>query len=213
MLPFLKKKPEAATAAATPPAWHPNFRNFERLPDTKVVRTAFFFNGIAVFVAVVALLWFAYNEYQLRGLNRQIEDWQRQIERDRPASNKAIAQYRAFQSEGTRITEIDAFIRSRPPVSEILLHLGQTLPANIALDGFDLRDSLLTVRGTVRGAPDMASGYASAYLKKLRTDEYFAAKFEDVKWGPQGLSRSPQTGRLVLEITLRQKAASEDKKP
>jgi hypothetical protein len=214
MLPFQRKKPEAATATAPIlPAWHPNFRNFERLPDTKVVRTAFFVNGAAVFVAIVALLWFAYNEYQLRGLARQIDDWQRQIDRDRPASNKAIAQYKTFQAEATRMGEIDAFIKSRPAISEMLLNVGRTLPANIALDGFDLRESTLTLRGTVRGAPDQASGYASAYLQILRADAYFAAKFDEVRWGGQGLTRSPQTGRIVLEITLHLKGSSEVKKP
>lgn len=212
MLPSLKRKPEAA---ATPvlPAWHPNFRNFSRLPDTKVVRTAFFVNGIAVFVAVVALLWFSYNEYQLHGLRRQIQDWERQIERDRPASNKAIAQYKTFQSEAARVNEIEAFIKSKPAISELLLRVGETLPANIALDGFDFRDTTLTLRGTVRGAPDQASGYASAYLQLLRTDPVFSAKFGEIKWGAQGLTRSPQTGRLVLEITLRLKGAPDPKKP
>lgn len=217
MLPFLKKKPEAGTAAgaAAPilPAWHPNFRNFERLPDTKVVRTAFFVNGIAVFVAVLALLWFSYNEYQLRGLHRQIDDWQRQIERDRPASNKAIAQYKTFQTEAARVTEIDAFVKSKPVISELLLRIGETLPANIALDGFDFRDTQVTLRGTVRGAPDQASGYASAYLQRLRTDPVISAKFDEIKWGVQGLTRSPQTGRLVLEITLRLNSAAPAKKP
>ena len=50
MLSLLKKKPDAAAANLTP-AWHPNFRNFERLPDTKVVRTTFFINGGAIAVA------------------------------------------------------------------------------------------------------------------------------------------------------------------
>ena len=44
MLSLLKKKPDAAAANQTP-AWHPNFRNFERLPDTQVVRPTFFVNG------------------------------------------------------------------------------------------------------------------------------------------------------------------------
>ena len=212
MLPLRKKKPEAAAAMAVP-AWHPNFRNFERLPDTKVVRTAFFVNGVAVFVAVVMLLWFAYNEYQLRGLHSSIADWQRQIDRDRPASNRAIAQYKTFQAEAARANEIDAFLKSKPLVSELLLHVGETLPANIALDGFDFREATVTLRGTVRGAPDQASGYASAYLQLLRTDPVFSAKFEEIKWGDQGLSRSAQTGRLVLEITMRLKGAGDRKKP
>jgi hypothetical protein len=73
MLPLPKRKNDAAAAAAAMPAWHPNFRNFERLPDTKVVRTAFFINGIAAVIAAIALLWVCYQEYQLHDLNRQIE--------------------------------------------------------------------------------------------------------------------------------------------
>ena len=41
----LTKKSDAQSAVA--PVWHPNFRNFERLPDTKVVRTTFFVNTAA----------------------------------------------------------------------------------------------------------------------------------------------------------------------
>ena len=51
MLPLLKKKSDADAAPAVP-AWHPNFRNYQKLPDIKVVRTAFFVNGIAILLVV-----------------------------------------------------------------------------------------------------------------------------------------------------------------
>ena len=50
MLSLLKKKTEASPASLLP-SWHPNFRRFEALPDIKPVRTAFFVNGIAAFIA------------------------------------------------------------------------------------------------------------------------------------------------------------------
>ena len=59
MPPLLKRKPEKA-AAPLVPAWHPNFRNFQRLPDTKAVRTSFFLNGIAAVVTICLLLVLAY---------------------------------------------------------------------------------------------------------------------------------------------------------
>ena len=46
MLSLLKKKSDAAAPAV--PAWHPNFRDYEKLPDVKVVRTAFFINAAAI---------------------------------------------------------------------------------------------------------------------------------------------------------------------
>jgi hypothetical protein len=206
MLSRLKKKSEVTVTQV--PAWHPDFRNFERLPDIKVVRTAFFTNGAAIVVALLMFFWLGYKEYQLHDLNRQINDWQRQIDRDRSASVQAVGQFKKFQAEEARVNEVDAFIKSQPIFSEILLHLAETLPASVALDGLEFRESNFTLRGTVRGSPDMAAGYASNYLQLLKTDAVFSAKFTDISLA--GLNPNAQTGRLQLEIKLRLKEA---KKP
>lgn len=206
MLPKLKKKSEVT--APTVPAWHPDFRNFERLPDIKVVRTAFYTNGIAVVVTLMMAFWLGYREYQLHDLNRQVADWQRQIDRDRKASTIAVGQYRKFQAEALRVTEVEAFIKSKPVFSEILLHLAETLPASVALDGLDFRDLVFNLRGTVRGRPDLASGYASTYVQQLKSDAVLLDKFNEITLA--GLNPNPQSGRLQLEITLRLK---DTKKP
>ena len=72
MLPFLKKKSEASAAPAVP-NWHPNFRNFEKLPDIKVVRTAFFVNGAAVSVALALglVLHGAWLAIDIAGIGRE----------------------------------------------------------------------------------------------------------------------------------------------
>lgn len=206
MLSRLKKKSEVTVTQV--PAWHPDFRNFERLPDIKVVRTAFFTNGAAIVVALLMFFWLGYKEYQLHDLERQINDWQRQIDRDRSASTVAVGQFKKFQTEEAKVNEVEAFIKSKPVFSEILLHLAETLPASVALDGLEFRENNFTLRGTVRGSPDMAAGYASNYLQVLKTDALFSAKFTDISLA--GLNPNPQSGRLQLEIKLRLK---ETKKP
>jgi hypothetical protein len=202
MLSLLKKKKSDAAAPALP-AWHPNFRNFERLPDTKVVRTAFFVNGAAIVVTSVLLLWFCYQEYQLRDLRRQVAEWQRQIDRDRPASDKAIALFKKFQADAARVKEIEAFVNSRPLVSELLVQLGQTLPGNIALDTFELRANGLRLVAAVRGAPELASGHASTYLTQLRGNAKLTALFDEITL--LNIERNQQTGRLTVEYFLKLK--------
>ena len=54
MAPPATKKSEASAPEA--PAWHPNLRIASSLPDTKVVRTAFFVNGATMLVAIALLL-------------------------------------------------------------------------------------------------------------------------------------------------------------
>lgn len=204
MLSLLKKKSDAA-AAPTVPSWHPNFRNYEKLPDIKVVRTAFFINGAAVSVALALAIYFGFQEWQLRVLRTQIAYVEKRIKTDKPVSEQAVLLFKKFQAEETKITEIDAFIKSRPLVSELMQHLGRTLPSNMAVDAFDLRDAGLVLRLSVRGAPDVAAGYATAYLNQLKGDKVLMAEFADAAM--TNLSRNMTTGRLAVELTLPLKAA------
>ena len=146
-------------------AWHPDFRNAQRLPDTKVVRTSFLLNGLAVLVAAVLLMSLTYRFYQWRELNAQVDQWQQYIDRDKGPSAQAVALYKKFQAEAAKVSAVKTFVTSRPLVSELVLHLGTTLPDYVALDRFDLGATHMNLRGTVRGAPDQASGRASTYLE------------------------------------------------
>ena len=203
MLSLLKKKTEARSTASEMPAWHPNLRNASRLPDTKVVRTSFFVNGAAISITIIVLLWFVFQEYKLHNLNRQINDWQAQIDRDKKESDRFIALYKKFQDEQSKVLEVNGFLRSKPAVSALLMYIGETLPKEIALDAYEQQVQGLTLRGTVRGAPDEATGYATAYLDQLRADKVLAANFGEIAFSGPGVARNPQTGRLSLQLYLK----------
>ncbi len=199
MLPFLKKSKEQSQPA-TPP-WHPNFRNYEKLPDTKVVRTTFFVNGASVLVAVLLVLLFAYQEYQIYGLGKQVATWDEQIARDRGPSDQAVALFKKFQAEEKIINEVAAFSEPRLRVSDFVLKLGSTLPKDIAIRSFELRDTGVNLRGIVRGAPDQATGHATAFVEQIRKDSDFGGLFETVEL--TGVNRDPVTGRLHIELALK----------
>jgi hypothetical protein len=204
MLSLLKKKSDADEPAALP-AWHPNFRNYQKLPDIKVVRTAFFVNGIAILVTAALATYLGIREWNLRLSNEQIAQVQAEIDRDKRNSDQAIALYRKFQAEEAKVNEVQTFVTARPPVSALLLRLAQTLPPNIALDNFDLRDTGLTLRLSVRGDAAAASGYATAYLEQLRADKELS-QFADVSFTSTP-TRNPATGRMAVEFLLRTKPA------
>jgi hypothetical protein len=199
MLSLLKKKSEASAAPAVPP-WHPNFRNYEKLPDIKVVRTAFFINGIAITITIGLAGYFGFNEWNLRVLNGQIADQQRVITANKPASDKAVAEFNKFKAEEAKINEVDTFLKSKPVVSDLLMHLGRILPPEIALDNVALRDNGMTLRVSVRGTPEAASGTTAAFIDQLRADQELLKLF-----GPASIANlapNPGTGRLAVELTL-----------
>ncbi len=209
MLSLLKKKSEASAAPAVP-NWHPNFRNFEKLPDTKVVRTAFFVNGAAITIALALGIYFGMKEWQLHVLNVQVADEERKIGRDKRPADQAVTLFKKFQAEEARTFEVDTFIRSKPSVSALILRLGETLPPNIALDTIDLREAGLILRLSVRGTPEGALGLATEYRKQLAADKGLAL-FEDVNFTTTP-TLNPATGRMAVEFLLKVKAPG-GKKP
>ncbi|MES2693627.1 MAG: hypothetical protein V4773_09150 [Verrucomicrobiota bacterium] len=204
MLRLLKKKSEASSAPLVP-AWHPNFRNVERLPDIKVVRTAFFVNFAAITLVVFAAGYFGFDEWRTRGLRAQLAQVQLQIDRDKRVSDQAVALFKKFQAEEAKIVEADTFVQSKTIVSPIVMRLGETLPENIAIDSLEFRDAGLAMRLSIRGAPDVASGRATQYLDKLRADKQLAI-FDTFDFTATP-TFNPGTGRMTVEFFLRLKNA------
>jgi hypothetical protein len=205
MLTLLKKKSDAPSGPEVP-AWHPNFRNYEKLPDVKVVRTTFFVNGAAILLASALLIFFGFQEWKLRAVRVQIADWQRQIDNNKKNSDQAKALFVKFKAEETKINEVDAFVKSKPILSDLILRLAETLPANIAVDQVDLRENGLAMRFSVRGTAQDASGLATVYLEQLKADKVLAARFEDVAFTSTP-TLNPGTGRIAVEFFLRLKGA------
>jgi len=193
MAPTATKKSDAS--ASSVPAWHPNLRIVEQLPDTKVVRTAFFVNGLA---AVIAALYLGHQEWKLHGVNKEIADWQSQIDQDKKQSQDFVALYGDFKLEEAKTSEVADFMTSKPIVSAIVLRLGEMTPKKIAFDGLDFKDTGVSIKATVKGAPDRASGDASAYEKQLRADKVLGPMFSDVNL--LTMRRNTSSGRLVIEI-------------
>jgi hypothetical protein len=192
----LKKKSEADVVVV--PAWHPNLRIAETLPDTKVVRTAFFVNGAAMLVAIALALYLGIQEWKLHEVNKQIAEWQHQIEKDKFLSEQDVRLYQQFKLEEAKTQEVADFMESKPVLSEIILRLGVMTPKKIALDSLDFRDTGVSIRATIKGAPDRASGDASAYEKQLRADKVLGPMFDEVNLVT--MRKNNATNRLVIEI-------------
>ncbi len=200
----LKKKSDAQPLTA--PLWHPNFRDFERLPDTKVVRTTFFINTAAVAAAVAMLLWFGFREYDNHNIGQQITEANRQIENNRKQSDEAIKLAKAFADEEKKISEAIAFMQVPISPMQFVAVLGETLPKNISIEYIDSRiidpkNSQFQIRGRVAGSPDLASGITSSYVDALRANERFIEVFSSVTLNR--LDRDPAGGFMIFEITLK----------
>jgi hypothetical protein len=203
----LTKKSDSQSAAA--PLWHTNFRNFERLPDTKVVRTTFFVNTAAIAVTLALLLWVGNGEYRLRSLSEQVTEAQREIDNNSKQNAEALRQSKIFGDEEKKLAEFENFLKGPILLSEYVKLLGETLPKEISIDQADVRlapdpkNHTFLLRGQVAGTRDQAAGTTSSYVDQLRAHPQLGKVFDPItldKLTPDA------TGTFMsFEITLKVK--------
>lgn len=206
---LLSRKSDAGPAAA--PHWHPNFRNYERLPDTKVVRTTFFVNTAAIAIAACLVLWTGYREFRINTLKQQAADAQAQIDANSRQNAEAMRSSKLFADEEKKVAEVTRFVAIVIQPTEFITILGDTLPTNVGITGVDMRlrepkGPMVVLRGTVAGSPDQASGMASRYVDVFRSDPRLVAVVESAEM--TDLNRDPTGSGVSFQIVLRFKDAA-----
>jgi hypothetical protein len=203
----LTKKSDAQPVVA--PLWHTNFRNFDRLPDTKVVRTTFFINTAAGALAVALLLWLGYREFRIHSISEQIAEAQSEIDSNSKKNAEALRLTQLFTQEDKKLSDTEAFLKTPIGVTEYVMLIGQTLPKEISIDMADIRvpadgkNQLYVLRGVVAGSRDQAAGAASSYVDVLRAHPKLGAVFDPITL--EKLTPDPSTGFMAIEISLKVK--------
>jgi hypothetical protein len=182
-------------------AWHPNFRNRERLPDTKVVRTFFFVNVTAITVVLGLILCFWYQEYRIRVMDRQLTVWQAQIAKNKKSAAEAGALSKRFAEDEKKIRELDAFLQQRFVLTQFLVHLGKSLPANLVIDAVEIHETGITLHGSVAGSPVEAVERTTAYVELLQRDDYFKGAFETKDVRPD-VKRDQASGHVTFDLSM-----------
>jgi len=194
------KKSQVAYA----PNWHPNYRNAESLPDLKPIRTSFFVNVLCITLAVGGLIFTAHREFLMQNVRVEIGLAESRIEFARAQNDKLLNQSRTFAEIRDKFTAAKVFSETPIGASQLLIALARSLPENMDFASVAFENSVLTLRGTIRGPSENASTRLSAYLDVLRQDEVIGAQFRDVEL--KNLLRDPRTQGLSFEIVLKQEA-------
>lgn len=211
---ILSKKRDAGPVAA--PRWHPNFRNYERLPDTKVVRTTFFINTAAIAVAAMLVLWTGYREYRIYSLKQQVTEAQAEIDANSKQNAEGLRLSKLFSDEDKRIAEVAKFTAIPLVPSEFIAALGETLPKNVGINTVDVRfreqtGPIIMLQGTVTGPPDQATGVASSYADVFKTEPRFVAWVNSSEI--TAVNRDAGAESVTFQIILRLKDPTKEKKP
>lgn len=125
-----------------PPSWHPDFRNTEKLPDIKAVRTDFIINIFAIVLPLLLLVWLAVVELERMSLNASIADLNAQIEERQPENKKLLAQSEKFTDAAKVLTAYNNFHGGSIPPLDIALALTESRPEPVLFSTIVIRDEM-----------------------------------------------------------------------
>lgn len=182
------------------PAWHPNFRIAETLPDTKVIRTSFLVNAAAAMVLLGLGALLTTHELELRKLGKEIDDLTARKEALSVKHRAAIPVQLQFAEVERRFSEVENFRKNSWPATRLLERLSLTLPRMVRIASFDVQGDLITLRGEIVGAPEQAATIFNEYLETLAQDPELKTVVKDVRQST--VKRDARTNFLSFTIEM-----------
>ncbi|MFT3830075.1 MAG: hypothetical protein QM691_10270 [Opitutaceae bacterium] len=193
-----------AVKQTVPTFWHPNFRNEEGLPDTKVIRTSFAVNAVAIAAALAAGAFLYNRESALSEMRGQIEAENAKIEAAKPRVAKALELQKQFSEAEKKIREIETFVTPKLSASDFLITIAETLPRLTTLDSIEMSADSIRLRGAVVGSSERSAPLANAYAEQLGSDPAIKQLISGIKLNNQ--VRDQANDRFTFEIEMKLKS-------
>ena len=121
--------------------WRPDFREAEKLPDTKVIRTGFLLNFIAIAVALLVVSLYAVREYSLQVTMQSVKELERRVTESTPENRLILDANKRFRQSAELVEEAVAFDRQPVAFDTFIEEVSRSLPKGIQLTQIELRSS------------------------------------------------------------------------
>lgn len=123
---------------AQAPAWHPDFRNQETLPDIKAVRTGFLINFFAVAVALVLLTFAVYQEISIYYTKVEAQNAQQEVKNREKENANYLKQSKEFIALQPTLEQVVNFTSKGTDPTVLISTLGRDLPADFIFNSIEV---------------------------------------------------------------------------
>ena len=167
----MKKKIGSKAAAGIGEQWHPNFRDFDSLPDIKAVRTSFFTSALFMTLAVMAAMYVGFREYTTMQLEENIHELDTENFAYQAKNNMALNKNKQFRDFSTRLNQVDAFVSGQLIGSDFILAIGSKVTEEMALTSLEYRKDMVVINGEIVGERASVTESVDAYISALKESE------------------------------------------
>lgn len=175
------------------PAWHPEFRIPEELPDIKAVRTDFLINISAIGLALVLLVGLIYREATISGLESDLTSLQAEKSRIESDNSKAVALYKKFMARKLVYDDLEKFYDAPVNLPRFLNDIADIRPANISFEEISYQE----IEESVREKKSKSSKLERTYRIFLRGQTRDLQEIDELK---EALDSLPYLSEVESEI-------------
>jgi hypothetical protein len=187
--------------------WHIDSRLSAQLPNNRLVRRRFFSTAIAAALAASALTFTCWLLYVSNTLASDTVFWTQRIGESQKLYSELNQTTRTLASRATRLDNAYELMGGPFRVSNLILSLGRTRPANMRIDTIEANDAGVAMRGGLREPSEQASRSLRRYVDELRRDPAIGPIFATVAL--TSLQREDDSDSLAFEITFKLKKAEQ----
>ncbi len=195
------------------PAWHPNFRNVDTLPDIKAIRTDFVVNYGIILLAAGLLVFFLKNEFSIMAVGRDINDFETKISENTGINNNNLKLSGEFGALSKELTELADFTNVPVKPSELLLGFTDIKPDEMLLQSISYATQtvklegrktapgkLISIRCAVNGSPAAVTQLVTEFVETLQNLELIHDSVHKVEL--QSLVRDEAQGLFNCSIRI-----------
>jgi hypothetical protein len=121
--------------------WRPDFRDVQALPDTKVIRTGFLLNFIAIALALGSMTLYGMREYSLQTLIKSVKELEQQVASSDSQNRNILDINKRFRQSAEVVSEAVAFDHQALQFHPFLSRLGDSLQEGMVLTVITLQSS------------------------------------------------------------------------
>lgn len=195
-------------SAPVMPAWHPDFRSKDKLPDVKAVRTSFFINGASVLLLLILAISLAIQEFRQFNLENDIQLLEAKIAEQTPRNTEVLQMNNRFVAHQRLINEVVGYLDGSMELSGFLVALGETLHPEMTLSNIRYQGTggratgagQITITGSIFATPEAAAGVITDYLNVFHENPFLAGMVGEAE--PSSLVPTPEGDRMAFGIRL-----------
>lgn len=185
--------------------WRPNFRDYDSLPDIRVVRTKFFVPALAIAIASALTVYIFFQEYRAMGISKDIQKLEEEIAMRQGEHDEKVELNAEFMKLSRKLSEVVEFKEGKLTASDLLLNLSSRLFDGMHLDRVEYAEGRADIQGRALVPAEEASRLVNDYLKSIEDSDVLQGLLDEYKL--TSLDRDGKGNGFVFSIEVTKEGA------